>query len=196
MNWYTRSLFALLAVPLLHGCIAVVAGGAAAGADAAHDRRSFHTVVDDRNIQLTTLNLINGDKDLVRDDNRVKVVVYNGVMLLCGQLRSAELKQRAQSIAERVNGVTRLVNEIEVSDEPQGFWRRRQDNVLSARVKAGLLDITSMPGFDPTRIKITSAHQVVYLMGIVSHEEDDAVTSVARDTPGVEKVVKVFEYTD
>jgi osmotically-inducible protein OsmY len=196
MRWYTRPLFALLAAPLLHGCIAVVAGGAAAGADAAHDRRSFHTVVDDRNIQLTTLNLINGDKDLVRDDNRVKVVVYNGVMLLCGQLRSPQLKQRAQSIAERVNGVTRLVNEIQVSDEPQGFWRRRQDNVLSARVKAGLLDITSMPGFDPTRIKITSAHQVVYLMGIVSHEEDDAVTSVARDTPGVEKVVKVFEYTD
>ncbi len=34
-------------------------------------------------------------------------------------------------------------------------------------------------------------------MGIVTHEEDDAVTQIARDTDGVEKVVKVFrEYSD
>lgn len=192
---HTRLLI-MLALPLLHGCVAVIAGGAAVGADAAHDRRSFYTVIDDRNIQLTALDLVNREKALVRNDNRVKVVVYHGVMLLCGQVRSAELKQRAQAIAENVRGVTRLVNELEVTDAPQGFWRRRQDNVLSARVKTALLDITSMPGFDPTRVNITAAHHVVYLMGLVSREEADAVTDIARDVSGVEKVVKVFEYTD
>jgi osmotically-inducible protein OsmY len=68
--------------------------------------------------------------------------------------------------------------------------------MLTARVKTGLLDLTSLPGFDPTRVNVTTAHRVVYLMGKVSHEEDDAVTQIARDTDGVEKVVKVFEYTD
>ena len=184
----------MLALPLLHGCLAVIAGGAAA--DSAHDRRGFRTVVEDRNIQLTALDLVNHEKDLVRHNNRVKIVVYHGMMLLCGQVRSAELKSRAQSVAENVRGVTRLVNELEVTDAPQGFWRRRQDNVLSARIKAALLDITSMPGFDPTRINVTSAHHVVYLMGLVSHEEADAVADIARDVGSVEKVVKVFEYTD
>jgi osmotically-inducible protein OsmY len=33
-------------------------------------------------------------------------------------------------------------------------------------------------------------------MGIVSHAEAEAAADVARDTSGVEKVVKVFEYTD
>jgi osmotically-inducible protein OsmY len=190
----SRILMLALAVPLLHGCLAVVAGGAAAGG--VHDRRGFRTVVEDRDIQLTALNLINREKDLVRDDNRVKIVVYNGTMLLCGQVRSAELKQRAQSIADTVQGVTRLVNEIEVTDEPQGFWRRRQDNALSTRVKSALIDITSMPGFDPTRINVTSAHHVVYLMGLVSREEAEAVTDIARNVSGVDRVVKVFEYTD
>ena len=190
----SRILTLVLALPLLHGCLAVVAGGAAAGG--VHDHRGFRTVVEDRDIQLTALNLINREKDLVRDDNRVKVVVYNGTMLLCGQVRSMQLRQRAQSIADTVQGVSRLVNEIEVTDEPQGFWRRRQDNVLSTRVKSALIDITSMPGFDPTRINVTSAHHVVYLMGLVSREEADAVTEVARDVGGVDKVVKVFEYTD
>src|SRR5664279_4539826 len=167
MLW-TRIVLLALALPLLHGCLAVVAGGAAAGS--AHDRRGFRTVVEDRDIQLTALNLINREKDLVRDDNRVKIVVYNGTMLLCGQVRSVELKQHAQAIADTVQGVSRLVNEIEVTDEPQGFWRRRQDNVLSTRIKSALIDITSMPGFDPSRINVTSAHHVVYLMGLVSHE--------------------------
>lgn len=193
---HSKLLLLLLALPLLHGCFAIVAGGAVAGANVAHDRRSFGRVVADRDLQLSVLDRINRDKALVRDNNHVKVVVYDGVMLLCGQLRSAELKQRAQTIAESFEGVARLVNEIEVTDDPQGFWRRRRDNAQSARVKTALLDVTSMPGFDPTRINVTSAHGVVYLMGIVSHEEDAAATEIARNVAGVEKVVKLFEYTD
>jgi len=193
---YKKIFLVMLTLPLLHGCFAVVAGGAIAGANVAHDRRSFGRVVEDRNLQLSVLDKINRDKAMVRDNNHVKVVVYDGVMLLCGQVRDVDLKQRAQSIAESFEGVSRLVNEIEVTDEPQGFWRRRQDNAQSARVKTALLDVTSMPGFDPTRINVTSAHGVVYLMGIVSHEEDAAATEIARNVGGVEKVVKVFEYTD
>ena len=193
---YKKIFLVMLTLPLLHGCFAVVAGGAIAGANVAHDRRSFGRVVEDRNLQLSVLDKINRDKAMVRDNNHVKVVVYDGVMLLCGQVRDMDLKQRAQSIAESFEGVSRLVNEIEVTDEPQGFWRRRQDNAQSARVKTALLDVTSMPGFDPTRINVTSAHGVVYLMGIVNHEEDAAATEIARNVSGVEKVVKLFEYTD
>jgi len=193
---YKKILFVLLALPLLHGCIAVFAGGAVAGANVVHDRRSFGRVLEDRNLQLSVLDKINRDKAMVRDNNHVKVVVYDGIVLLCGQLRSAELKQRAQAIAESFEGIARLVNDIEVTDAPQGFWRRREDNAQSARVKTALLDITSMPGFDPTRINVTAAHGVVYLMGLVTHEEDAAVTEIARNVGGVDKVVKVFEYTD
>jgi len=43
---------------------------------------------------------------------------------------------------------------------------------------------------------VTTAHRVVYLMGKVTPAEDEAVTNIARDTDGVEKVVKVFEYME
>jgi osmotically-inducible protein OsmY len=185
-----------VALPLLHGCFAVIAGGAAVGADTAHDRRAAGTVISDRNIQLTAFDAINRHKELVRDDNSVKIVVYDHVMLLVGQVRSQELKQRAQTTVANIEGIKRIVNEIEVTDEPQGFWRRRQDNTLTARVKTALLDITSMPGFDPTRVNVTTSHHVVYLMGLVSHEEADAVADIARDIGSVEKVVKVFEYVE
>ncbi|MBU6198077.1 MAG: BON domain-containing protein [Xanthomonadaceae bacterium] len=191
-----RTVFLLALAPLLHGCIAVVAGGAIAGAHAVHDRRALGTVLSDRNIQLSAIDAINKHRELTQDDNNVKVVVYNGVMLLCGQVRSEELKQLAQSSAAGFDGVVRLVNQIEVTDEPEGFWRRRADNATTARIKTGLLDITSLPGFDPTRINVTTSHHVVYLMGLVKHDEAEAATEVARNTDGVVKVVKLFEYTD
>jgi osmotically-inducible protein OsmY len=43
---------------------------------------------------------------------------------------------------------------------------------------------------------VTTTHRTVYLMGKVTHEEDEAVTGIARDVSGVEKVVKLFEYLD
>jgi osmotically-inducible protein OsmY len=167
-----------------------------AGAHAVHDRRAIGTVLSDRNIQLSAIDAINRHRELTRDRNNVKVVVYNGVMLLCGQVRSEELKQLAHSSADGFEGVIRLVDEIEVTDEPQGFWRRRGDETTTAHVKTALLDITSMPGFDPTRINVTTSHGVVYLMGLVRHDEADAATDVARNARGVDKVVKLFDYID
>lgn len=191
-----HSVFAMIlaAAPLIGGCAAAIVGGAAVGAGAAHDRRGAGTYIDDKRIYLGAYDAINKDKELALK-NSVIIVVYNGVMLLVGEVRTEELKQRAERLVTGFDGTRKIVNEIDVR-EPEGWWSRRTDNMLTARVKTGLLDLTSLPGFDPTRVNVTTAHRVIYLMGKVSHEEDDAVTQIARDTDGVEKVVKVFEYTD
>jgi len=191
---YTNILIAALcAALLLQGCAAVVVGAAAG---TAHDRRAASAVVSDRNISLTAYDTINRDKELVRNDNSVKIVVYGGVMLLCGQVRSEELKLRAQKHVEVIEGIRRIVNDLQVTEEPEGFWRRREDNTITARVKTALLDITSIPGFDPLRVNVTTSHHIVYLMGFVSHEEADAAVEVARNVGSVEKVVNVFEYVE
>lgn len=191
---YKRIFFVLLLLPLLHGCVVVVAGGAALGI--AHDRRGGDVVISDRRTQLGITDLVNRDKQIVHGNYRVKAVVYAGAVLLVGQVESAEMKQRAQAKAESIEGAERVINELEITDDPYGFWHRRQDNALSARVKAALLDITSMPGFDATRVNVTSANHVVYLLGLVSHEEADAATEIARNVGGVDKVVKLFVYRE
>jgi osmotically-inducible protein OsmY len=184
----------LLLLPLLGGCVAVVATGAIATGSSAHDRRGFGTVVDDKRIQLSAYDDLNEDKELVIR-NRVMISVYNGVMLLTGEVRTPELKQRAEQTVTGFEGVRRLVNEIDIMPR-EGFWSGRNDNKISARVKFALTDITSLPGFDVTRVKVSTAHRTVYLMGLVTREEDEIVTDIARNVPGVERVVKVFEYLD
>ena len=187
-------LLLLVALPQLGGCFLAIAGGAAVGAGAAHDRRGVGTYVDDKRIYLGAYDAINKDSEIALK-NSVSIVVYNGVMLLVGETRTPELRQRAERLVSGFAGTRRIVNEIEVR-EPEGFWSRRHDNTTTLRVKTALLDLTSLPGFDPTRVNVTTAHQVVYLMGKVSREEDSAVVDIARDVSGVERVVKVFEYTD
>jgi osmotically-inducible protein OsmY len=188
-------LFSLcLLPPLLGGCVAVVATGAIATGSSVHDRRGFATVVDDKRIQLSAYDELNKDKQLVLK-NRVMIAVYNGVMLLMGEVRTPDLKQRAERTVSGYEGVHRLVNEIDIM-EPEGFWSRRNDNTITARVKLALADATSVPGFDATRVKVSTAHRTVYLMGLLSHEEEQIVTEIARNVPGVERVVKVLEYRD
>ncbi|GAA0714168.1 BON domain-containing protein [Dokdonella soli] len=184
----------LLVLPQLGGCLLAIAGGAAVGASAAHDRRGASTYVDDKRIYLGAYDSINKDKELALK-NDVIIVVYNGVILLVGEVQTPELKQRAERLVGGFEGTRRIVNEIEVR-EPEGFWSRRRDNTITAQVKTALLDLTSLPGFDPTRVNVTTAHRVVYLMGKVTHEEDGAVIDIARNVSGVERVVKVFEYMD
>jgi len=191
---YKRIILLLLMLPLLHGCIVVAAGGAVLGV--VHDRRGGDVIISDRRAQLGITNAINRDKGIVHNNYRVKVVVYNGTVLLVGQVESAATKQRAQTIAADIEGAQRVSNELEITTEPYGFWHRREDNAQAARVKTALLDITSMPGFDATRVNVTSANHVVYLMGIVSHEEADAATEIVRNVGGVDKVVKLFEYRE
>lgn len=181
-------------LPLLGGCFAAVVGGAAVGARAAHDRRDFGSYVDDKRIYLGAYDTLNKDKELALK-NRVVIVVYDGVMLLVGEVRTTELKQRAERLVSGFEGTRRVVNELAI-EEPEGFWSRRRDNTISLHVKTALFDLTSLEGFDPTRVNVTTAHRVVYLMGKVTREEDEAVTGIARDVSGVEKVVKLFEYLD
>ncbi|MEX2353048.1 MAG: BON domain-containing protein [Gammaproteobacteria bacterium] len=44
--------------------------------------------------------------------------------------------------------------------------------------------------------KVVTDKGVVYLMGISTRSQADIATDIARRTSGVQKVVKLFQYTD
>lgn len=188
--------FVLLAavVPMLASCAAALVGGAAAGAGAAHDRRSFGRVMDDNGIQLGAYDNLNKDKELALKNN-VEIVVYNGVVLLVGEVRTEALKRRAETKVREIDGVDRVINELVIREQP-GLVAATRDKWITGRAKVALLDIVDLPGFDPSRVNVTTQAGAVYLMGLVTHEEGERVAAIVRDIPGVTRVVKVFEYTD
>ena len=156
-------------------------------------RRGFNRVLNDRNVQITAQRALDNDHEL-SGRAHIGTSVYNGVLLLIGEASTEEVKERAGADVAGYEGVQRVVNLIDVMPL-QSVGRTALDASLTARVKTSLLHI-DMPGFDPGRVKISTAHGNVYLMGLVSHKEADAVVNQARTVAGVSKVVQVFEYTD
>ena len=116
-------------------------------------------------------------------------------MLLVGEVEEPATRQLASQIASGVENVERVVNELEVA--PEADTGERLENAwLTTKVNSALLTENPVPGLDTTRIKVVSSRNNVYLMGLVTREEGKAVAEVARNVSGVEKVIKVFSYTD
>lgn len=187
------TLLSIILVGSLSACAPVLIGGAlVTGVNIAHDRRSAGQVLDDKIITASVKNEIRKSLD---DDSRIKVDSYNGVVLLAGEVKNQSDRVKAEDSAAIKDGVINVVNELKLVDEIPHIGKRSKDGYISSKAKASLLKI-DMEGFDPTRVKITTANREVYLMGIVSRDEADAVVERIRHLRGVDRVVKIFEYTD
>lgn len=190
------ALIILLASTLaLGGCAGALIGGVAVGASVSHDRRDTRTVFEDHQIEGDILLALRRAKVINRRTN-ISVTSYNGVVLLTGQVDDARTRDQAGEIANNTNNrVRRVVNEI-VEAEPAPFTVRSNDAYLTAKAKTSLAGIRDLKGFDASRVKVVVAKRTLFLMGLLSRAEAEAATERVRRLRGVEKVVKVFEYTD
>ena len=70
---------------------------------------------------------------------------------------------------------------------------RASDKWIASKVKTFLLTGRKTPGL---RAKVVAEDGVVYLLGMVTHEEADRIASSAAGVSGVQRVVRLFEYID
>ncbi len=193
---FTNGILALLiATNLLYGCAPVVVGGAVAGTAAvANSRRSPGAVVDDETVEVRARFTIIENKDL-NSQIHVEITSYNGEVLMTGEAPTAALRSQAENIVKDIPMVRKIHNEMVIA-APSSFMTRASDSLVTAKVKIEILRITDIEGFNGTRVKVVTDNGTVYLMGLVTHKEADAVTEVARQVGGVQRVVLLFEYID
>ena len=180
----------MLALPLVQGCGALVVGGAAAtGVVISQDRRTMGTLTEDEGIELKAASRI-GER--YRDGAHVNVTSYNRMVLLTGEMPDAAAKAAAGKIAQAVENVRSVFNELQIGPNT-ALSARANDTYLTSLVKARFVDAQR---FSPVHVKVVTEASVVYLMGLVMRKEADAATEIARTTRGVHRVVRVFEYLD
>jgi len=187
------ALAAAVTAGVLQGCAtpAVLAGGTAAGVTVVHDRRTPGQVIEDQTIELKAARARNRDPELSKQAH-INITSYNGIVLLTGEAPSPELRQRMERLVQEIDHVRRVHNEIAIA-APSAYSARTSDSWITAKVKTALFKV-EREGFDPTRVKVVTEGGVVYLMGLVSRAEADAVVDQVRQVGGVQRVVKVFEY--
>jgi osmotically-inducible protein OsmY len=181
-------LLIIAALPVLHGCAAVVVGGAATGAVMADDRRTVGTITEDQGIEIKAANRI-GEKF---GDAHINVTSYNRMLLLTGETADAAAKDQIGKIAGAVENVRSVDNEIRIAGN-SSMSARANDSYLTSKVKARFLDAQK---FDVVHVKVVTEANTVYLLGLVTRNEAADATEIARTTGGVQRVVRLFEYLD
>ncbi len=179
---------------LIIGCAAIVlGGGVAATASYAHDRRTAGAIVEDQTIKTKISTAIGKDKSLI-NDSHINVTSYNAIVLLSGEVPNETLRTRAGEIARSTDKTRRIHNELTLST-PSLMRTRSNDSWITTRVKSSAVSI-DIPDFDPSRVKVVTEKGTVFLLGLVHHNEANAVTQNARAVTGVKRIVKLFEYLD
>ena len=157
-------------------------------------RRSTGTVLNDQSLEYSIHNDIYSDPHFGKNDH-IKVEVYQGVVLLAGETVSEENRALATKLAEQSRLTERVVNDLKIG-ERSGFGGKLDNSWLTTKVNSILVTENPLPGNDALQIKVVSSQNTVYLMGAVTREEGDAVAEIVRNIGGVEKVVKIFDYTE
>lgn len=113
-------------------------------------------------------------------------------VLVTGEAPTEELRTRLIEIVRNIDKVKHVHNEVTIA-APSALVARSSDTLVTGKVKSKILASRKLKGLN---VKVVTDKGVVYLMGIISRAEAEAMTDITRQTGGVQKVVKLFEYTD
>ena len=182
----TWILLAALA-PTLAGCLGIAAVGIGAGALMVSDRRASDTYLTDEAIELRANKAI-GDK--YGDKVHTNITSYNRTVLITGEVPDAAAKADIEKIVASRPNVKATQNELRISGLAS-LGGSSNDALITSKVKARFVDYGK---FSANLVKVVTEGGTVYLMGLVTHNEGDDATQIARETSGVLGVVRLFEY--
>ena len=185
------ALIVLIPLILLQGCATAIITGAATGVSIVHDRRTTGAVIDDQGVEFKAALAIFNNKDIY-EQSHINVTSYNGIILITGETLTEQLKQQVYDLVRVIPKVRTIHNELIIA-APSSLPSRSSDAWITSKVKA---KITSDRQIDPFYIKVVTEHGVVYLMGIVNQSESDRAVGITSNSAGVQRVVKMFEYSN
>lgn len=182
----------LSALFTLTGCANMIAATGDEPVDRNHGKRTFGAKIEDSNIERKAkINLYRTDRGY-RDDSKVKVISVNGNVLLAGEVPNNGMKEKAGQIIGDVRHVLSVHNELAVQ-EPTSLFSRFTDTWITGKAKTRLLFSPDTPG---RRTKIVTRRGVVYVMGLLSRAEADAVVQRLQKVYGAQRIIKIIEYID
>lgn len=174
----------------LSGCVsAPVVFGAAGGTVVANSAGSSVSVpqqATDLTIRSNIYTILNNMPGI--NGANVEVTVFNGIVLLLGQVGSEDLMQKIVSQTSALDGVLVVYNQMTVGpNEP--LSRYTSDSWITSKVIASMAK-----KINPTHFKVVTQDGVVYILGQVTHDEANIAVEQAQQVSGVKSIVKIFNY--
>ena len=176
---------------LLNGCKTIVGASTDEPIQVDPGKRLLGTYINDERVEtIAEVNIDKAHPDLKKAN--VNVTLFNGVALLTGQVADEELRRLAAETVNEIDYVRQVHNELQIQGNIS-LLSQTNDTWLVNKVKTKLLTHKDVEG---NRVKIIAEDGTIYLMGLVSRIEAEKITELVSATPGVQQVVRVFEYID
>jgi len=188
-----KKLITIILITLsLQSCIFVVGAAAgAAGVAVVYDHRKLEKVLQDQKLANLASDKIKSIREL-NENTHISVTCFNQVVLLTGEANSSELRQEAEDVVKSISGINHVYNEVTVKG-PSSTLTRASDSWITAKIKTQML---ATKGLQSGTIKVVTENGSVYLMGVVNQHQANIAVEIARSVAGVQRVVKIFQYTD
>ena len=188
----TPAILALLGTLWLSGCATVIDSTTSEPIADNRGDRTAGQVIDDETAEVTiAVNLKKASPELKVSNLNVKV--YNGVVLIAGQVPSEEARKTAEQVASQHRGVKRVINQLEIAGKAT-IISEINDLTISTQIKAMVLRQLGRDVYG--RTLITTENSVVYVMGFVTKTEAEALENVISTVRGVKRIVRAFEFID
>ena len=183
---------------LLGGCatpLILGAAGAAGAGTVAVDERDPRTMLADERIEWKVRSAINLAGLAEDERHHVKVTSFNRIVLLSGQVPDEKALQRAAAETGAVDQVRGVQNELVVG-KPTNDLTRAADTLITGRIKVAMATSDELRSPLKLNVKVVTEDGTVFLMGLVTREQSEAVTAVVSRIPRVRQIVRLFEFSD
>lgn len=186
---YLALALALAASTQLSACFPLLVAGAATGVAVSQDRRPTAVVWNDQQIELRV-----GERVASKfgSSSHVNATSYNRSVLISGEVPDEATRSEVEKLTRETQDVKQVYNELAVR-LPSSLSVRAADTALTTRIKTRMIDANR---FSPIHVKAVSERSQVFLLGLVKQQEAKDAAQIVSQTPGVEKVITLFEYID
>lgn len=146
---------------------------------------SVGAAIDDTAITAQVRSKLNGTDRL--KDSSIRIETTNGVVTLRGSVEDGQAKDQAKQIAQKVDGVKSVDNQLSVTGGRLANSEQAvSDSWITTKVKSRLVGNDPKQAF---KVNVTTDNGVVTLKGTLGDESDvQRVTRIAREVEGVKSV--------
>ena len=186
INFIFKILISVLTSMISISCTQVLVGGAASGGIVLVQERTAEQAAIDIVIK-TKIEESFFSTNYDEIFSKIKVIVFEGKVLLVGTVKNDSFKKSAVSIVRKINNVKEIADYIVVGKESVIDYLK--DTRISLEFKAKLLtdkDISEV------NYSSTTENRILYIIGVSQNQEElDLVLTHASNIAGVKKVINL-----
>ena len=182
-----KAFIATIAIITLQGCIGGAIAGTSAASNIIYDERSVETMLHDQNIEHLAAETIKKQPSLA--DTNISTSSLNHNVLIYGEVSSPEQRTLAFRSIKNIPKVNKVYNQLKISNKISAIDSGK-DSWITSKVRLALFKAKQLHS---AQVRVITENKTVYLMGILTKNQQKIAIDSTKSVAGVEKVITLFE---